>query len=72
MCGLILGPVGAGLGFVSRRNIRASHGAKTGEGMALAGMIIGILATVLALAILAWALSRGGNPLMPYGGGGAR
>ncbi|MBV1849869.1 DUF4190 domain-containing protein [Catellatospora tritici] len=48
--GLVLGPVGAILGHVARRRIRASG--EEGDGMALAGVIIGWIVTGLSLLLL--------------------
>jgi hypothetical protein len=47
--GPIGGIVGIVLGRVARTRIRASGGAETGEGIALAGEIIGWAVTVLAI-----------------------
>jgi hypothetical protein len=48
LCGIgVLATIAAiPLGFVARRRIRESSGALTGDGMALAGLIIGIVVTV--------------------------
>jgi hypothetical protein len=56
MCGvgLIATIAAIPLGFVARRKIRDSNGMLTGDGMALAGAIIGIVATVGV--ILLWGL----------------
>jgi hypothetical protein len=48
-CGLLLGPIAVVLGFVARNRIRESNGTLTGEGLALAGIIVGIVAFVLAI-----------------------
>jgi Domain of unknown function (DUF4190) len=40
------------LGFVARSQIRASQGRQGGDGLALAGIILGFLAVALAIAIL--------------------
>jgi hypothetical protein len=52
--GLIATIAAIPLGFVARRKIRDSNGMLTGDGMALAGAIIGIVATVGV--ILLWGL----------------
>lgn len=41
--GLVLGAVAIGLGFQSRRNIQRSRGALTGEGLAMAGLVLGVI-----------------------------
>ena len=61
LCGIILGAVGAVLGFLARRDIAASGGAKTGDGMALAAIIVGALAVVLNIALLLFWLVAGGS-----------
>lgn len=46
------------LGFVSRKNIRQSSGGLTGEGMALAGAVLGIVGVALLIGLfLLWGLS---------------
>lgn len=53
-CGLgVAGVVAIVLGVKARNEIRASRGAQTGDGMALAGIITGAVAIVLGLAALA-------------------
>ena len=47
------------MGLISRNRIKASNGALTGEGMALAGMIIGGLATVGYLGLIILAVATG-------------
>ena len=41
--GLLLGPVAAIMGFISRRRIAASLGTLGGGGVALAGLILGVI-----------------------------
>lgn len=55
-CGLggVVGIVAVFLGFAGRANIKASGGRESGEGMALGGIITGILATLIALAAIAF------------------
>ncbi|WP_155374030.1 DUF4190 domain-containing protein [Catellatospora vulcania] len=48
---LILGPLGAILGHVARRKIRESG--EDGDGMALTGIIVGWIATALAVLVIA-------------------
>ncbi|GAA1481460.1 DUF4190 domain-containing protein [Gordonia sinesedis] len=45
--------IGAILGFIARRQISDSQGTQGGDGMALAGIIIGLVAFVIGLAIVA-------------------
>jgi hypothetical protein len=52
-CG-ILGPVALRIGLRSLRNINGSHGALTGTGSALFGVIAGAAATVFLVAGIAW------------------
>lgn len=47
MCGIILGPAAIAEGVKARKRIHASQGALTGDGMALAGIIIGSIVTAL-------------------------
>lgn len=44
ICGLVLGPFAMIEGFKSRKRIRDSNGFLTGDGMALAGIILGAVA----------------------------
>jgi hypothetical protein len=48
---LIIGPIGAILGHISRRKIKQNG--EAGEGMALAGVIVGWIATALGLIVVA-------------------
>ena len=50
--GLLLGPVAAIMGFISRRRIAASPGTLGGGGVALAGLILGIIGFVVGGIIL--------------------
>jgi hypothetical protein len=47
--GLLIGPVGIVLGVVARRRIRESGGMTKGEGLALAGIVLGIIGTVASV-----------------------
>ena len=47
------------MGLISRNRIKASNGALTGEGMALAGMIIGGIATVAYIGLIILAVATG-------------
>jgi hypothetical protein len=52
--GLILGPAAAIMGFISRQRIAASGGTIAGGGLALAGMILGIVGFVLTCIEVIW------------------
>lgn len=47
--GLVIGPVGIVLGVVARRRIRDSGGYTKGDGLALAGIVLGIIGTVASV-----------------------
>jgi hypothetical protein len=47
----VLGPVGAIMGHISRKKIKAND--EEGDGMALAGVIVGWIATFIGLVIVA-------------------
>jgi hypothetical protein len=51
-CGVILGPAAAIMGFISRNRIMQSGGAIGGGGMAMAGLILGIVGFVLWVIIV--------------------
>jgi hypothetical protein len=57
-CGLF-GPVALRVGLRSLRNINDSHGALTGTGSAVFGVIAGALATLFLVAGIAWFLLLG-------------
>ncbi len=71
----ILGPVAVFLGFKARSEIKSSGGAQSGDGLALAGIITGAVATLIGLAGLAFlifAIATGTaefstDPTAPYG-----
>lgn len=44
------------LGFISRKKIRESGGQLTGDGMAMAGIIVGSITTVLGIAFFVFYL----------------
>jgi hypothetical protein len=54
--GIILGPVALVLGVRSRRRITDSGGALRGEGMAQAGIVLGIIGIVISIASLVFIL----------------
>jgi hypothetical protein len=47
--GLVIGPVGIVLGIVARRRIRDNGGFTKGDGLALAGVVLGIIGTVASV-----------------------
>src|SRR5688572_14739516 len=51
LCGLFAGVPAIILGFLARRDVRQSGGALSGDGLALAGIIAGALATLWSLAL---------------------
>ena len=56
VCGVILGPVAIWLGTTAKREIRESGGRLSGEGMATAGIVLGIVAVaafVIGVIVLA-------------------
>lgn len=53
LCGVLTGIPAIIMGIVARRQIRTSGGAQQGDGMALAGLIMGGIATAIWLAIIA-------------------
>lgn len=53
--GLLLGPGAAIMGFISRRRVAASRGTLRGGGVALAGLILGIIGFGAGVAILVFA-----------------
>jgi hypothetical protein len=61
----ILSPVAFFLGLSSRGKIRDSRGTLKGDGLALAGMILGVLGTIELIGwiiVLVLALARGSGP----------
>jgi hypothetical protein len=55
LCGL--SPVGIVLGFIARRRINRSEGARGGSGLALAGIITGFVGLVLTATVVSLAVS---------------
>ena len=49
--GVFIGPVAIVLAVLGKKDIKKSNGAETGEGMATAGLVTGIIGTVLWLAL---------------------
>ncbi|MBI2705301.1 MAG: DUF4190 domain-containing protein [Actinobacteria bacterium] len=52
ICGVLLGPFAMIEGFKSRKRIRESNGLLTGDGMALAGVILGAVALGLNIVVI--------------------
>ncbi|KQV76293.1 hypothetical protein ASC61_15510 [Aeromicrobium sp. Root344] len=50
--GLIIGPAGIILSVLGRKDIKRSNGAETGEGMATAGLITGVVGTLVQASII--------------------
>lgn len=47
--GIVLGPTAIGFGLAARRRIGASGGWRRGDGMATAGIVCGIIGTLLSI-----------------------
>jgi len=52
--GIVLEPVALVLGLLARKRIRESNGTLTGEGLATAAIVIGIVGLVLAIISFVW------------------
>lgn len=52
--GALAGPVAIGLAIGARRQIRAANGARAGGGLAITGLVTGIVATVIGLLYVAY------------------
>jgi len=50
--GIILGPTALGLGLSARRSIGNANGWKRGEGMAIAGIVLGVVGIILSIVYL--------------------
>lgn len=50
--GIILGPTALGLGVSARRTIARSNGWRKGEGMAIAGIVLGAIGIILSIVYL--------------------
>ncbi len=48
--GVLIGPVAIVLSVLGKKDIKKSNGAETGEGMATAGLVTGIIGTVIQAA----------------------
>jgi hypothetical protein len=53
LLGVILGPVAIFLGISARKKIERSQGALTGDGQALAGLILGVIGLLVSLGYIA-------------------
>jgi hypothetical protein len=56
--GIVVGPIGIALGLIARGRIRDGAGATRGEGMALAGIVLGSIGLALAIFWLAFLLAN--------------
>jgi hypothetical protein len=56
--GIILGPVAAIMGFISRQRVSASGGTIGGGGMALAGLILGLVGFLLSVVWFFYAVTH--------------
>jgi len=56
--GIILGPVAAIMGFISRQRVSASGGAIGGGGMAIAGLILGLIGFLLSVGWFFYAVTH--------------
>lgn len=64
--GLVLGPTAAIMGFISRQRVATSGGMVGGGGLALAGLILGIVGFVLSVAaVFFWIFSVNSNTGTP-------
>jgi hypothetical protein len=46
LCGVVLGPVAIYLGTQAKKEIRSSNGQLKGEGLATAGIVMGVIAVI--------------------------
>lgn len=56
LCGVILGPLGVVLGVLARQRIRAQG--STGEGIAIAAIVVGVAAFLVNVAVIAVLLAN--------------
>jgi hypothetical protein len=49
IAGMVLGPVAIGLGVASRRRISRAGGALRGDGLALTGLVLGVIGTAISV-----------------------
>jgi uncharacterized membrane protein YjgN (DUF898 family) len=64
ICCPILAPIAWWMGSSQLKAIRAGQGAAKGEGMAQAGMILGIIGTVLLVLSCIWVFMWGGLAIL--------
>lgn len=50
--GIVLGPIALGLGLTGRKAIAGSNGWKKGDGMAIAGIVTGVIGVILSIVYL--------------------
>ncbi len=50
--GIVLGPIALGLGLTGRKAIAGSNGWKKGDGMAIAGIVTGVIGIILSIVYL--------------------
>ena len=58
LCGVVLGPVAIYLGMQAKREIRSSDGRLKGEGLATAGIVMGIIALIGFVISIIYFVSR--------------
>lgn len=56
--GIVLGPTALGLGLRSRRTIAASNGWRKGDGMAIAGIVLGVVGIVASIVYLVFLIQN--------------
>lgn len=56
--GIVLGPTALGLGLRSRRTISASNGWRKGDGMAIAGIVLGVIGIVASIVYLVFLIQN--------------
>jgi len=59
--GFICGPLAVVFGFLGRRDIRQSNGWITGDGIALAGIILGVIGTIIWIPFAIYVLMNTNN-----------
>jgi cytochrome c biogenesis protein CcdA len=63
-CAIVLGPIAWYLGHQEGKAIREGRSPAAGEGLAKAGMILGIIGTILMVLGLLWAFFMGGMAIL--------
>lgn len=64
-CGIVLSSAGAVLGYLARQRIAASGGSRTGDGLALAAMIVGVVGALLNVIWIVVAVAGSGSLFFP-------